>query len=287
MRGIVLAGGFGTRLWPLTNGISKQLMPIYDKPLIYYPISTLMLANIREILIICTPSDLLLFQRLLGDGSRFGLKFSFAVQDYPRGIVDGILLGDKFIGSEAVALILGDNIFYGQGLGRQLASRKGVKGASIFAYKVSEPQHYGVVELDAKGTVLSIEEKPRIPKSNYAIPGLYFYDNSVVEFAKKVQPSERGELEITDLNRIYFREGKLSITVLDRGTAWLDTGTFDALHAASSFVKAIEDRQGYKIACLEEIAFAKKWISSRDISVAIEQNLNSPYGNYLRELIRQ
>lgn len=287
MRGIVLAGGFGTRLWPLTNGISKQLMPIYDKPLIYYPISTLMLANIREILIICTPFDLLLFQRLLGDGSRFGLKFSYAVQDYPRGIVDGILLGNEFIGSEAVALILGDNIFYGQGLGRQLASKKGVKGASIFAYKVSEPQHYGVVELDAKGAVLSIEEKPRNPKSNYAIPGLYFYDNSVVEFARKVQPSERGELEITDLNRMYFHEGKLSITVLDRGTAWLDTGTFDALHAASSFVKAIEDRQGYKIACLEEIAFAKKWISSRDISVAIEQNLNSPYGNYLLEMIRK
>jgi glucose-1-phosphate thymidylyltransferase len=262
-------------------------MPIYDKPLIYYPISTLMLANIREILIICTPFDLLLFQRLLGDGSRFGLKFSYAVQDYPRGIVDGILLGNEFIGSEAVALILGDNIFYGQGLGRQLASKKGVKGASIFAYKVSEPQHYGVVELDAKGAVLSIEEKPRNPKSNYAIPGLYFYDNSVVEFARKVQPSERGELEITDLNRMYFHEGKLSITVLDRGTAWLDTGTFDALHAASSFVKAIEDRQGYKIACLEEIAFAKKWISSRDISVAIEQNLNSPYGNYLLEMIRK
>jgi glucose-1-phosphate thymidylyltransferase len=246
-----------------------------------------MLANIRQILIVCTSLDLPLFHRLLGDGSRFGLELSYVVQEHPRGIVDAFLLGEEFIGLDEVALILGDNIFYGQGLGRQLAAKRNVQGASVFAYKVAEPQQYGVVEMDAQGGALSIEEKPTYPKSNYVIPGLYFYENSVVRLAKLVQPSKRGELEITRLNQMYLENGKLSITILDRGTAWLDTGTFDSLHAASSFVKAIEDRQGYKIACLEEIAWAKKWIDRKTILSAIANKPNSPYSSYLSEIIQE
>lgn len=285
MKGIVLAGGTGSRLWPITLAFSKQLVPVYDKPMIYYPISTLMLAQIREILIITAREDQAIFRRTLGDGSRYGVTFSYEVQDRPNGLVEAFSIGEVFVGDKSVALILGDNIFYGQGLGIKLSNLRDVDGAHIFAYKVSEPERYGVVEFDFTGRVKSLEEKPSTPKSKFAVPGLYFYDNSVLQFAKLVQPSQRGELEITTLNQLYLNEGKLTTTVLERGTAWLDTGTFDSLHAASSFIKAIEDRQGFKIACLEEIAWRNGWITDSELITAAETYKSAPYGEYLHELI--
>ena len=285
MKGIVLAAGRGSRLWPITIGTSKQLLPIYDKPLIHYPIATLMLAQIRELLIVVNGPEKSSFERALGDGSRFGISISYVVQEEPRGLVDAFLLGRDFIGAQPVSLILGDNVFYGQGLGVQLSSLRDTKGAQIFAYKVADPERYGVVEFDSNGKVISIEEKPRNPKSKFAVPGLYFYDSSVVELAKEVKPSARGELEITTLNQMYLELGKLRTTVLERGTAWLDTGTFDSLHAASSFIKAIEDRQGFKVSCLEEIAWRNKWISDSELMNLARSYGDAPYGKYLVELL--
>jgi glucose-1-phosphate thymidylyltransferase len=284
MKGIVLAAGRGSRLWPITLGTSKQLIPIYDKPLIHYPIATMMLAQIRELLIVVNSPERSAFERALGDGSRFGLSITYATQKEPRGLVDAFLLGEKFIDSKPVSLILGDNIFYGQGLGVQLSSLRTTNGAQIFAYKVADPERYGVVEFDTNGKVISIEEKPRNPKSKFAVPGLYFYDSSVVDLARQVKPSNRGELEITSLNKMYLELGKLTTTVLRRGTAWLDTGTFDSLHAASSFIKAIEDRQGFKVSCLEEIAWRNKWISDTDLIELAKSYGDAPYGRYLAEL---
>lgn len=285
MKGIVLAGGSGSRLFPITFGTSKQLLPIYDKPMIYYPISTLMLAQIREILIITTPNDRHAFEKTLGDGSFFGVSFSYATQPLPNGLVEAFRIGRDFIGQDSVALILGDNIFYGQGLGNQLSSLRQTVGAQIFACKVSDPERYGVVEFDLHKKVISLEEKPKKPKSRFAVPGLYFYDNSVLDFAESVRPSVRGELEITSLNHIYLEKGMLNTTILERGTAWLDTGTFDSLHAASSFVKAIEDRQGLKIACLEEIGWRNGWISNAGLLSAAERYKSGPYSQYLKELL--
>jgi glucose-1-phosphate thymidylyltransferase len=285
MKGIVLAGGLGSRLWPATLGVSKQLIPVYDKPMIHYPISTLMLAQIQDILIITSPHDKSVFERTLGDGSRFGINLSYAVQESPNGLVEAFKIGRSFVAHDSVALVLGDNIFYGQGLGTQLNRLKVIEGAHIFAYKVSDPERYGVVEFDSRGKVISLEEKPERPKSRYAVPGLYFYDNSVVELADSVRPSSRGELEITTLNQLYLELGKLNTTVLERGTAWLDTGTFDSLHAASSFIKALEDRQGFKVACLEEIGWRNKWISDEELMSAAIGYRTSPYGNYLRDLL--
>lgn len=285
MKGIVLAAGRGSRLWPITLGTSKQLLPIYDKPLIHYPIATLMLAQIRELLIVVNGPEKDAFERALGDGSIFGLSISYAVQDKPRGLVDAFLLGEKFMGTQPVSLILGDNVFYGQGLGAQLSNLRSTNGAQIFAHKVADPERYGVVEFDVSGNVVSIEEKPRVPKSKYAIPGLYFYDSSVIELAKEVKPSDRGELEITSLNQMYLKLGKLRTTILERGTAWLDTGTFDSLHAASSFIKTIEDRQGFKVSCLEEIAWRNKWVSDADLMNIARNYGDAPYGKYLRELL--
>ena len=286
MRGIVLSAGRGSRLWPITYGVSKQLLPVYDKPLIHYPIATLFLAGIREILIITTPVDQEVFQRTLGDGSQFGVTFEYAIQHQPTGIADAFIVGEKFIDNKKVALILGDNVFYGQGLGVQLQDNLDIGGAHIFAYKVSDPERYGVVEFDSQsGKVISIEEKPQIPKSNFVVPGLYFYDNSVVDKAKKVIPSARGEKEITSVNQMFLDEGKLTTTVLERGTAWLDTGTFDSLHSASSFIKAIEDRQGLKVSCLEEIAWRNGWISDADLLSLANRYESSPYGQYLRTLL--
>lgn len=285
MKGIVLAGGTGSRLWPITLGVSKQLLPVYDKPMIHYPISTLMLAQIRELLVITTREDRLAFERTLGNGSKYGVNISYAIQEKPNGLVDAFTIGKNFVGHSSVALILGDNIFYGQGLGNQLSSLRNVSGAHIFAYKVSDPERYGVVEFNASGKVVSLEEKPSTPKSRFAVPGLYFYDNSVLEIAESVQPSGRGELEITTLNKLYLDKGRLQTTVLERGTAWLDTGTFDSLHAASSFIKAIEDRQGFKIACLEEIAWRNGWITDSELIKVAETYKSAPYGEYLRELI--
>jgi glucose-1-phosphate thymidylyltransferase len=285
MKGIVLAGGTGSRLWPITKGVSKQLLPVYDKPLIHYPIGTLFLAGIREILIITTSEDLASFQRLLGDGSLYGAKFSFAVQPKPNGLAESFIIGESFISNDNVALILGDNIFHGVGLGKQLKEITMANGATIFAYKVSDPHRYGVVEFSDNGEVLSIEEKPTKPKSNYAVPGLYFYDSQVVEIAKSVTPSERGELEITSVNEVYLSQGKLTTRILERGTTWLDTGTIQTLHAASSYVQIIEERQGSKISCLEEIAWRNGWISDSELVAVTISYRNNPYGEYLAHLI--
>lgn len=285
MRGIVLAGGTGSRLWPITKGVSKQLLPVYDKPLIHYPIGTLFLAGIKEILIITTPEDLPAFQRLLGDGSQYGVSFEFATQAKPNGLAEAFIIGEKFIEGQNVALILGDNIFHGDGLGKHLESIDNESGATIFAYRVADPERYGVVEFSSEGQVISIEEKPKNPKSHFAVPGLYFYDDSIAEIAKNIQPSARGELEITTVNEHYMREGKLTTKVLERGTTWLDTGTFDTLHAASSYVKIIEERQGSKISCLEEIAWINGWISSDDLKLLAEAYPGNPYGVYLSGLL--
>ena len=286
MKGIILAGGSGTRLYPLTIAVSKQLIPVYDKPMIYYPISTLLLAGIREILIITTPHDSEAFQRLLGDGSQIGCKFEYKVQPSPDGLAQAFILGEKFIGNDSVALVLGDNIFYGTGLPALLESKTQVKGGCVFAYQVSDPERYGVVEFDADQKAISIEEKPLQPKSNYAVPGLYFYDNSVVEYAKSLKPSARGELEITDINKIYLEKGELEVGVMSRGTAWLDTGTFDSLHEASEFVKVLEKRQGFKISCIEEIAYKKGFINEKQLSESAERYGKSGYGDYLKSLIK-
>ncbi|WP_126969917.1 glucose-1-phosphate thymidylyltransferase RfbA [Gynurincola endophyticus] len=286
MKGIILAGGSGTRLHPITYAISKQIMPIYDKPMIYYPLSTLMLAGINEILIISTPHDLPQFQRLLGDGSKLGLKFSYAEQPSPDGLAQAFVIGADFIGNDSVALVLGDNIFYGQGLGNMLSNNTTPDGGIVYAYHVSDPERYGVVEFDDKNNVISIEEKPTAPKSNYAVPGLYFYDNDVIEIARNLQPSPRGEYEITDVNRVYLERGKLKVSILDRGTAWLDTGTFDSLMQASQFVQVIEQRQGIKIACIEEIAYKKGFINKEQLIQLAQPLLKSGYGQYLMGLIK-
>jgi glucose-1-phosphate thymidylyltransferase len=285
MKGLVLAGGTGSRLWPITLGTSKQLLPIYDKPLIHYPISTLMLAGIREILIITTPQDQEAFKRLLGDGSKYGVLFSYEVQNKPNGLAEAFIIGESFIGQDPCALILGDNLFYGVGLGTKLAELSIVDGARIFAYKVQNPKLYGVVEFDSNGKVLSIEEKPENPRSLYAIPGLYFYDNKVIEIAKQITPSDRGELEITSVNKMYLEQGKLQTTILERGTAWLDTGTFESLHAASAFIQIVEERQGLKVSCLEEISWRNGWISYSELMKRAEEYKSSPYADYLRGLL--
>ncbi len=284
MKGIILAGGSGTRLYPITMGISKQLMPIYDKPMIYYPLSTLMLAGIREVLIITTPEDQSQFQRLLGDGSQWGCSLHYAIQEKPNGLAQAFVIGKDFIGKDAVALVLGDNIFYGSGLSRLLQQSANPSGAIIFAYPVSDPERYGVVEFDDQRNAISIEEKPANPKSNYAVPGLYFYDNSVVDIAANIKPSPRGEYEITDVNREYLNRKQLKVAVFDRGFAWLDTGTFDSLHDATEFVRVIEKRQGFKIGCLEEIAFRMGFIDSVQLEKLAVKFEKSGYGEYLRRV---
>ena len=287
MRGIILAGGTGTRLHPITQGASKQLLPVYDKPLIFYPLSTLMMAGIRDILVITTPQDLAAFQRLLGDGSHFGISLTYAVQDRPEGLAQAFLIGADHIGTGPVALILGDNIFYGPGVGTSLRRFREVQGGSIFAYWVANPSDYGVVEFAPDGTALAVEEKPATPKSNYAVPGLYFYDNDVVEIARSLRPSPRGELEITDVNLAYLNQGRLQVEVLTRGTAWLDTGTFDALLEAGSFVRTIEARQGLKVSCPEEIAWRLGFISDEQLAARGRTLLRSGYGQYLLEILQR
>ncbi|SHI49517.1 glucose-1-phosphate thymidylyltransferase RfbA [Pseudozobellia thermophila] len=284
MKGIVLAGGSGTRLYPLTLAVSKQLMPIYDKPMIYYPLSTLMSAGIREILIVTTPNDLSLFKNLLGDGSQLGCRFQYAVQNKPNGLAEAFIIAETFIGKDKVALVLGDNIFYGSGLADLLQQNNDPDGGIIFGYHVQNPNRYGVVEFDEKGQAISIEEKPENPKSNFAVPGIYFYDNEVVAIAKNISPSERGELEITDVNKEYLRQGKLKVSVLDRGTAWLDTGTFQSLAQATQFVQVIEERQGLKIGAIEEVAFKMGYIDRAQLQSLAEPLITSGYGEYLLKL---
>ena len=286
MKGIILAGGTGSRLHPITQGISKQLTPVYDKPMIYYPLSTLMLAGIRDILIITTPADQEQFQRLLGDGSRFGINLDYKVQPSPDGLAQAFILGADFIGNDPVALVLGDNIFYGPGLGTQLATYEQKDGATVFAYQVADPRAYGVVEFDENFNALSIEEKPENPKSDYAIPGLYFYDSKVVEYARQIKPSPRGELEITDLNRVYLEQGKLKVEVLPRGTAWLDTGTFDSLADATNFIRTVQSRQGLSVGCPEEIAWRHGWLSDEQLRDIATPLVKSGYGSYLLGLLR-
>ena len=284
MKGIVLAGGSGTRLHPLTLSVSKQLMPVYDKPMIYYPISTLILAGIREILIISTPKDLPLFQQLLGNGDQLGCDFQYAAQENPNGLAEAFLIGERFIGTDKVALILGDNIFYGSGFSELLRANNNPEGGVIYAYHVQDPERYGVVEFDTNGNAVSIEEKPENPKSNYAVPGIYFYDNSVVEIAKGIAPSSRGELEITDINKAYLRQQKLKVSVLSRGTAWLDTGTFNSLMQASQFVQVIEERQALKVGAIEEAAYRSGFINKKQLHELAKPLLKSGYGNYLMEI---
>lgn len=285
MKGIILAGGSGTRLYPLTIAVSKQLMPVYDKPMIYYPLSTLMLAGINEILIITTPEDQPAFKKLLGDGKNIGCRFEYVVQPTPNGLAQAFVLGEEFIGKDPVALVLGDNIFHGSGMGTLLQNKVNPDGAVVFAYQVHDPERYGVVEFDKNFKVLSIEEKPKQPKSNYAVPGLYFYDNEVVSIAKSIAPSPRGEYEITDVNKVYLSKGKLEVGVLDRGTAWLDTGTFDSLIQAGQFIEVIEKRQGLKIGCIEEIAYRNGWINDAQMQQQADVYMKSGYGQYLKNLI--
>lgn len=287
MKGIILAGGSGTRLHPLTLAVSKQLMPIYDKPMIYYPLSTLMWAGINEILIISTPHDLPLFQQLLGDGKKFGCRFEYAVQEHPNGLAEAFIIGKDFIKNDKAALILGDNIFYGTGLAELLQANNNPDGGIIYAYHVHDPERYGVVDFDSQGNVLSIEEKPEKPKSNYAVPGIYFYDNSVVEVAANIQPSHRGELEITDVNKEYLKQGKLKVSILDRGTAWLDTGTFQSLMQAGQFVQVIEERQGLKIGAIEEAAYRMGFINSEQLRELAQPLLKSGYGIHLMSLLQE
>ncbi len=284
MKGIILAGGSGTRLYPITKGISKQLMPVYDKPMIYYPLSVLMLAGIHEILIITTPEDSAQFQRLLGDGAELGCRFEYAVQAVPNGLAQAFVIGEKFIGNDKVALILGDNIFYGAGFSKLVQSFNDVEGAAVFAYEVHDPERYGVVEFDENQKAVSIEEKPKQPKSNYAVPGLYFYDNQVVAIAKNMQPSARGEYEITDVNRVYLQKGKLQVGIMNRGTAWLDTGTFDSFADACEFVRVIEKRQSQKVGCIEEVAYRMGYINKQQLLELADKYAKSGYGEYLRRI---